>query len=74
MSLKGYQWLDEKGKVVFSYRFKDRTIDVWKDTTKEEYDKFRAFLERHGIDGLQISGMNFHWHKVKGYLELEEEN
>lgn len=71
MSLKGYQWLDEKGEVVFSYRFKDRTIDVWKDTTKEELDKFKAFLNEKGESEI---GMNFHYHIVKGYLELEEEN
>lgn len=72
MSLKGYQWLNEKGEVVFSYRFKDRMIDVWKDTTKEEYDKFRTFLEREGIDGLQISGIDYHYHTIKGYLEEED--
>lgn len=71
MSLKGYQWLDEKGEVVFSYLFKDRTIDVWKDTTKEELDKFKAFLNEKGESE---TGINFHWHKVNGYLELEEEN
>ena len=66
MSLKGYQWLDEKQNVVMSYRFKDREIDIWKDTTKEELDKFKEFLKQQ--DCIH-TGIDFHYHQVKGYLD-----
>ena len=36
MSLKGYQWLNDKEEVVMSFRFKDLILDIWKDTTEEE--------------------------------------
>ena len=70
MNLKGYQWLDEKEEVIMSFRFKNLTIDIWKDTTKEELDKFKEFLKEKGF---RESGIDFHYHQVKGYLELDEE-
>lgn len=70
MSLKGYQWLNENEEVIMSFRFKDLQIDIWQDTTKEELDKFREFLKEKGF---KESSIDFHYHKVKGYLELEEE-
>ena len=66
MSLKGYQWLDENGEVVFSFLFKDKIIDVWKDTTIEELNKFKKFL------GTKEKGIDLHFHKIEGYLELED--
>lgn len=71
MSLKGYQWLDKEGYPVMSYRFKDLTIDIWKDTTKEELDKFKEFLKRNNC---KHTGMNFHYHQVKGYLDEFKES
>ena len=68
MSLKGYQWLNDKGEVVMSYRFKDLKIDIWQDTTKEELDKFIDFLEKQHC---KHNKMDLHFNKVKGYLELD---
>ena len=50
MSLKGYQWLNDKEEVVMSFRFKDLILDIWKDTTEEELNKFKEFLKEHSVD------------------------
>ena len=70
MSLKGYQWLDENENVIMSYTFKDLKLDIWKDTTKEELDKFKKFLDEHECKHNHI---DFHYHNVKGYLDNIEE-
>lgn len=50
MSLKGYQWLNDKEEVVMSFTFKDLTLDIWKETTEEEINKFKEYLKEHGFD------------------------
>lgn len=70
MSLKGYQWLNDKQEVIMSFTFKDRIIDIWKDTTIEELDKFKAFLKRQGWEEKEMHGMDFHNNKVVGYLDM----
>lgn len=50
MSLKGYQWLNDKEEVVMSFRFKDLVLDIWKDTTEDELNKFKEFLKEHSVD------------------------
>ena len=62
MSLKGYQWLNDKEEVVMSFRFKDLSLDIWKDTTKEELEKFKEFLKEHSFD--TILEINYHDNKV----------
>ena len=63
MSLKGYQWLDDNGEVIMSFMFKYLELDVWKDTTKKEFDKFVAFLKEHSFG--EILKINYHDHKVE---------
>lgn len=48
MSLKGYEWLNGNGEVVMSFRFKDLSLDIVQDTTKEELDKFIEWLKQQG--------------------------
>lgn len=43
MSLKGYQWL-VNGKVVMSYLFKDRIIDIWQEVNDEEIKNFKEYI------------------------------
>lgn len=62
MSLKGYQWLDDNGKVVMSFTFKDLTLDVWQDTTKEEYLKFIKYLKENGW---VPTNTDAHFHYIK---------
>ena len=62
MSLKGYQWLDDEEKVVMSFTFKDLTLDIWKDTTEEELNKFKEFLKEHSVD--RILKIDYHDNKV----------
>ena len=62
MSLKGYQWLNDKEEVVMSFRFKDLSLDIWKDTTKEELEKFKEFLKKNSFD--TILEINYHDNKV----------
>jgi len=62
MSLKGYQWLNDKEEVVMSFTFKDLTLDIWKDTTEEELNKFKEFLKEHSID--RILKIDYHDNKV----------
>lgn len=62
MSLKGYQWLDDNGKVIMSFTFKDLTLDVWQDTTKEEYLKFIEYLKEKGFTP---TNTDCHYHYVK---------
>ena len=62
MSLKGYQWLNDKEEVVMSFRFKDLSLDIWKDTTEEELNKFKEFLKEHSID--RILKIDYHDNKV----------
>lgn len=62
MSLKGYQWLNENKEVVMSFRFKDLTIDIWKDTTEEELNKFKEYLKEKSFD--RILKINYHNNKV----------
>lgn len=61
MSLKGYQWLNDKEEVVMSFTFKDLTLDIWRDTTKEELDKFKEYLKEHSCE---IRHINYNNHKV----------
>ena len=63
MSLKGYEWLDDNGKVIMTFTFKRLELDVWKDTTKEELDKFKAFLKEHGKE--KILQLNLNGHSIK---------
>lgn len=62
MSLKGYQWLDDNGKVVMSFTFKDLTIDVWQDTTKEELDKFKQYLQSNSWNDVKLE---LHGHEIR---------
>ena len=62
MSLKGYQWLNDKQEVVMSFTFKDLQIDVWKDTTQEEYLKFFDFIRKNGWQPIST---DCHFHKVE---------
>lgn len=50
MSLKGYQWLDSNKEVAMSYHFKDLSLNVWKDVTREELNKFIEYLKQNGCD------------------------
>ena len=62
MSLKGYQWLDDSGKVIMSYTFKDLTLCIWEDTTKEELDKFINYItNEHSFEVRHIEYLD---HKV----------
>lgn len=47
MSLKGYQWLNDKGEVAMSFYFKDLTLYLWQDVSGSDYDDFMAYLEEH---------------------------
>lgn len=62
ISLKGYQWLNDKEEVVMSFTFKDLTLDIWKDTTEEELNKFKEFLKEHSID--RILKIDYHDNKI----------
>lgn len=49
MSLKGYQWLNDKGEIIMSYSSKYNKIYVYKDIrTKDELD-FHKYLKEQGI-------------------------
>ena len=43
MSLKGYQWL-VNNRVVMSYLFKDRILDIWEPVSEEALDRFKAYI------------------------------
>lgn len=62
MSLKGYQWLNDKEEVVMSFRFKDLVLDIWKDTTEDELNKFKEYLKNNGCD--TILGIKYHDSKL----------
>ena len=62
MSLKGYQWLNDNGEVIMSFRFKDLVLDIWEDTTKEELEAFKEYLKEHSWD--KILKIEYHEHKV----------
>ena len=47
MTLKGYKWFNDEGKIVMEFRLKDLNIYLYQDTTREEIDKFKAFLSEH---------------------------
>ena len=61
-SLKGYQWLVDN-EVVMDYWFKDRTLTIIKDTTKEELDKFKRFLTEEL--SFKVDYINENSHKVR---------
>lgn len=63
MSLKGYEWLDKDGKVIMYFLFKTRNIYISKDTTREEIEKFKAFLKEHSWEVSQVVYNNY---KVQG--------
>ncbi len=63
MSLKGYEWLDDNGKVIMTFTFKRLELDIWENTTKEELDKFKAFLKEQGED--TILHLNLNGHEVR---------
>jgi len=58
MSLKGYQWLNDKGEVLMSYHFKDLTLNVWKDITQQDLTEFKKFLEEHDCEIFKIEYYN----------------
>lgn len=62
MSLKGYEWLDDNGKVIMTFTFKRLELDVWEDTTDEELKKFKKFLEEKGET---ILHENYNGHEVR---------
>ena len=61
MSLKGYQWLNENKEVIMSYTFKDLTLDIWKDTTREELEKFKKYIEENSSE---IGHINYNGHSL----------
>lgn len=61
MSLKGYQWLNENKEVVMSYSFKDLTLDIWKDTTVEELEKFKKYIKENSFE---IEHINYNGHSL----------
>ncbi len=66
MSLKGYQWLDDDGKVIMSFTFKDLTLDVWKDVSVEEYHNFIEYIREQGFEP---HSTDQHYHTIKGLGE-----
>ena len=60
MGLKGYQWKIDN-KIVMSFTFKDLTLDVWNDTTKEEYEKFVEYIK---VNNFEIVQTNLHNNKI----------
>lgn len=58
MSLKGYQWLNDEGKVIMSYMFKDRILDVWKDITEKDMDEFKEYLNQNECEVANIEMHN----------------
>ncbi len=62
MSLKGYQWLNDKKEVVMSFRFKDLVLDIWKNTTEEELNNFKKYLKNNGCD--KILEIKYHDSKL----------
>lgn len=65
MSLKGYEWLDVNGKVIMTFRFKDLSLDIWKDVTAEEYYKFIEYIRSNDFEphitnqnGFKIIGLS----------------
>lgn len=49
MSLKGWQFLNDEGKVEASYLFKDRVLDLWLEVTEERLQEIKDY-----IGGLEI--------------------
>ena len=58
MSLKGYQWLNDNKEVVMSYYFKDLSLIVWKDVTREELNKFIEYLKQNDCDKYILNTYN----------------
>ena len=50
MSLKGYQWLNDKGEVIMSYSSKYNKIYVWKDIRSKDEIEFHKYLKENGIN------------------------
>ena len=65
MSLKGYQWLNDKGEVVMSFTFKDLTIDIWQDVELKEYHDFIEYIRHHDFEPMHTDQ---HFHKIVGLL------
>lgn len=63
MSLKGYQWYNEEGKCIMSFRFKDLQIDIWEDVSKDNY---MAFIEYIRSRGFEPSSTDCHYHNIIG--------
>lgn len=63
MSLKGYQWLNDNNEVVMSFSFKDLTLDIWKDTTLEELNKFKEYLKEQSFN--KILKINYNGHEIR---------
>lgn len=63
MSLKGYEWLDDNGKVIMTFTFKYLELDVWSDTTLEELNKFKEYLKEKGFD--KILKENYNGYEVR---------
>lgn len=59
MSLKGYQWLNDDGKSIMGYFFKDETIYLWDDVTEIQYNDFINYIEENGCKHQQTK-MNGH--------------
>ena len=62
MSLKGYEWLDDDGKVIMSFFFKDLSLYIWEDIREEQYNEFIEYIKNKGFEILHT---NFNGHEVR---------
>ena len=61
MNLKGYQWLDNNGKVIMWYSSKYNQIRVLEDITSKQHLDFYNFLKKQGI---KCSSTDFNNHTM----------
>lgn len=47
MALKGWQFLDDDGKVQASYLFKDCVLDIWEEISNERLEQIKKYLNEH---------------------------
>ena len=59
MSLKGYEWLDNNGKVIMCFTIKRLELFLMEDVSKEEYDKFIKYIEEHTFKVAHVVGNGF---------------
>ena len=50
MSLKGWEWLDDNGKVTMRFFFKDLSLCIYKNVSLEEIDNFKKYIEDNGME------------------------